>query len=299
MGNLLLEQQKRLAADAGIDVADVPRWRIRTPLQRGVQLLKRHRDKTFESDADNCPTSIIVTTLAAQSYAQERELFTALLNMVRRMPTHIENRNGRWWIPNPAHLGENFADKWNEIPERRGHFLAWLKRLEQELLGESRLTESAARNGVALAFGVGSRSLVRAAASVPGLASESHVQVAPWPEHLTYRCEINGRLYPKVRKGKALWPLSDRAVPKHAGLRFEAKTNTPSPFEVKWQVTNTGQEAADDGALRGRFEDGEAYLGTVRWERTLYAGTHWVEAFVIKNGVCIARSGRKYVRIRG
>jgi hypothetical protein len=87
-------------------------------------------------------------------------------------------------------------------------------------------------------------------------------------------------------------------VPKHVGLRFEAKTNAPPPFDVKWQVTNTGQEAAEAGALRGRFEGGEGYMGTVRWESTLYAGTHWVEAWVIKDGVCIGRSGRKYVRIR-
>ncbi|MCL1595578.1 MAG: hypothetical protein M3132_14620 [Actinomycetia bacterium] len=37
----------------------------------------------------------------------------------------------------------------------------------------------------------------------------------------------------------------------------------------------------------------------MRWESTAYAGTHWVEAFVIKDGVCVARSGRKYVRVRG
>ena len=92
--------------------------------------------------------------------------------------------------------------------------------------------------------------------------------------------------------------LSDRAVPKHVGLRFEAKTNTPPPFEVKWQVTNTGQEAAEAAELRGRFDEGEGYMGTVRWERTLFAGTHWVEASVIKGGVCVARSGRKHVRIR-
>ena len=81
---------------------------------------------------------------------------------------------------------------------------------------------------------------------------------------------------------------------------FRAQTNTPRPFEVQWQVTNTGREASNDGGLRGlrgRFypsDDGSQ----VRWESTSYAGTHWVEAFVVKNGVCVARSGRKYVKIK-
>ena len=70
---------------------------------------------------------MIVTTLAARSYEQERDLFSALLNTVRRMPTHIENRNGRWWIPNPAHPGENFADKWNQDPRLAVAFYNWHK----------------------------------------------------------------------------------------------------------------------------------------------------------------------------
>ena len=41
------------------------------------------------------------------------------------MGEHIENRNGIWWVPNPAHEEENFADKWNEYPERREAFIAW------------------------------------------------------------------------------------------------------------------------------------------------------------------------------
>jgi hypothetical protein len=41
------------------------------------------------------------------------------------MGNFIENREGRWWVPNPAHEEENFADKWNEYPERRNAFVVW------------------------------------------------------------------------------------------------------------------------------------------------------------------------------
>lgn len=37
----------------------------------------------------------------------------------------IANRDGKWWVPNPAHEEENFADKWNEYPERREAFYFW------------------------------------------------------------------------------------------------------------------------------------------------------------------------------
>jgi Adenylyl/Guanylyl and SMODS C-terminal sensor domain len=113
-----------------------------------------------------------------------------------------------------------------------------------------------------------------------------------------YDCSVNGHVYRKYRGKRPLWALSDdRPVSKGYGLRFRAQTNTPPPFDVQWQVTNTGREASDDHGLRGDFyvsDDGS--MG--RWESTRYAGTHWVEAFVVKNGVCLARSGRKLVKIK-
>jgi len=38
--------------------------------------------------------------------------------------------------------------------------------------------------------------------------------------------------------------------------------------------------------------------GQTRWEQTSYRGTHWIEAFVVKDGVCLARSGRIQVRVQ-
>jgi hypothetical protein len=299
MGNLFQEAQQRFAKDTGVDVADVPRWRVRTPLQRAVQLLKRHRDVTFSEHPDDAPTSIIVTTLAGRAYGGETDIAAALLGLVQRMPNYIENRNGRWWIDNPAHAGENFADKWSEEPERRKHLLKWLQTFDGEFKSAAgRLFVNGNDRGIATMFRT--ERLVTAVSVVPPLADASHASGSQWPERAAYKCQIKATLFPRVRKGKRLGPLTDRGVPKNAGIRFECTTNTPLPFEVKWQVVNTGAEAAAAGVanLRGTFYDGEGPQGTTRWERTLYAGTHWVEAFVIKDGVCVARSGRKYVRVR-
>lgn len=75
-------------------------------------------------------------------------------------------------------------------------------------------------------------------------------------------------------------------------------SNVKPPYLIKWQVVNTGAEAVEAKGLRGEFYEGEGNYGTTRWESTLYRGTHWIEAFVIKHGVCVARSGRVYVMIR-
>jgi hypothetical protein len=123
-----VELQRRLAEAAmkrHVNVADVPEWTVRTILQRVAQVLKWHSMQRFARDPDNRPPSILITTLAARAYRGQEDLLTATREVLAEMPNHIENRHGRWWVANPAHEQENFADKWNEFPERREAFFAW------------------------------------------------------------------------------------------------------------------------------------------------------------------------------
>lgn len=104
---------------------------VRTPLQRLIQLLKRHRDMRYNGDEDK-PISIIITTLAAQAYNNEADLAQAVLDVVPRMRDYIEKRDGDWWVSNPVNPEENFADKWTEKPRKARLFFEWLDEIEQE-----------------------------------------------------------------------------------------------------------------------------------------------------------------------
>jgi hypothetical protein len=87
-------------------------------------------------------------------------------------------------------------------------------------------------------------------------------------------------------------------LPKHATIRFEAKTNIGWPYKVYWQVVNTGHDAKYANCLRGGFYEGEIKKGgKARTETTLYSGMHWVECFIVKDGKCVARSGEFVVNI--
>ncbi|WP_219414780.1 hypothetical protein [Pseudonocardia nigra] len=79
----------------------------------------------FADDPHAKPPSILITTLAARAYSGEADLFAATSHVVATMQDHVEQRNGRYWVANPAHPGENFADKWNEYPDRRAAFIKW------------------------------------------------------------------------------------------------------------------------------------------------------------------------------
>ena len=86
-----------------------------------------------------------------------------------------------------------------------------------------------------------------------------------------------------------------RALKKNMWLLFYIKKhNIPQPFEVKWRVVNTGQEAELDGGLRGDIEPDKG--SKTKKEHTLYRGTHYMDCFAIKNGICVAKD-RFYVSI--
>jgi hypothetical protein len=295
----------------------IPEYEVKTPLQRAVQILKRHRDVQFKADEDNRPASIILTTLAARAYKNEPNLLDALLNLVRGMPNYIEERveNGKVvsWVPNPVNDNENFADRWQdeEHPDREQEFKRWLRQVDDDLteairsgsihrivdilggsLGTSVVHESARKLG----WQVNS---IKAADASLTLGDASHREAPKWPLVSTHKVKVTGGVYKEMYGSKKLWNLSRRPVTKGLCLRFFAETNVPAPYDVYWQVVNTGEEARRKDQLRGQFEEGNSSLPNVRWEGTEYTGTHWIEAFVVKDGVCRARSGPVYVRIRG
>ena len=126
-------RQKSLAESMQARVEDVPEYKVKTPLQRAIQILKRHRDIMFAKDPDDKPISIIITTLAGHAYNNESDLLDALQNLIKGIPCYIQNINEVTWIPNPVNPLENFADKWQEHPQREQNFYRWLRQMQQDL----------------------------------------------------------------------------------------------------------------------------------------------------------------------
>ena len=84
---------------------------------------------------------------------------------------------------------------------------------------------------------------------------------------------------------------------KGCSLCFIALTSVKRPFIVKWQITNTGAEAQRANCLRGNFEDSDnGAMG--KKESTSYAGSHSVQCYIIKDGVCVAKSRDFTVNIK-
>ena len=133
MMDILMIQKREFAAKNQVGIDKVPTYKMRTPLQKVIQLLKRHRDICFQSNPDVVPISITITTLAAQAYGGETDVYEALRNVLVKMPEHINCRNGVYWVENPVMKEENSADKWALEPTKRDAFFKWVNRAQKEL----------------------------------------------------------------------------------------------------------------------------------------------------------------------
>jgi hypothetical protein len=138
-------------------VEDIPEYKVKTPLQRAIQILKRHRDMRFVGHGleDDRPISMIITTLSAKLYQNEGDVYSTLQNIVEQLDAHagllhpgfslnehlmklhlIERRpDDTWYIPNPVNPAENFADRWHENSDKKAHaFFQWISWIRNDLI---------------------------------------------------------------------------------------------------------------------------------------------------------------------
>lgn len=135
----ILNEMRSNGVTASIE--DIPTYRVRTPLQSAIMILKRHRDTMFADDPTHKPISIIISTLAARAYQGEETIGYALLSILSRMEEAIEHDGTKYVIKNPTDALENFADKWEKYPERADAFSDWLKQAREDFSAASRLVE--------------------------------------------------------------------------------------------------------------------------------------------------------------
>lgn len=132
--------EHKMVVTCQADVEKLKEYNFKTPLQKSIQLLKRHRDIMFEGDKEHRkPVSIIITTIAAQLYNNEDNIVDTLKTILENAKGYINEHmvNGVYHIDNPCYTGgevENFADKWQEHPERVQAFFAWLEKAKMDLI---------------------------------------------------------------------------------------------------------------------------------------------------------------------
>ncbi|MES2460258.1 MAG: nucleotidyltransferase [Armatimonadota bacterium] len=318
---VLIQSKRARAHKITASVESIQDYEVRTPLQRAIQLLKRHRDIRCMGDEDK-PISIIITTLSAQVYQNETTLLDTLVAIIPKIREALnsQKRGGVWWVANPVNPKENFADKWKESTRKADAFFDWLGALEAEFKGL--LTETGFTGiGEYLTESYGAREATKAMtryanrkqqAGLIRLGGSAHQLPASVRELSSFdvpqRCHAPWSLPPpggatitaKWRKAGAWKPVdgSKSQVVRGSSIQFQAYSPVQQPYDVFWQVVNTGKDARVSLNLRGEiFASHDPDRPLEHHDGTSYRGRHWIECFIVQRGVCVARSGEFVVNI--
>ena len=304
------------------EIKPIKEYKIRTPLQKAIQILKRHRDILFKDDPNNlAPISILITTIAADLYRNEDTTSETLNSILSRAKEYVEEHkeNGEYCIYNPSLPSENFADKWAEHPERAEAFLNWLDDAKRDLVDNFDSTHSDVELATLIECALGR--------SVSGYVFNDKKSVVVESNE---NCEGNGNalvpykvqtiLRAPQRQRLDSYPRGYRViigaeVTTKSGLKYQyTNDGTPiekdseivfragvsgirKPFMIKWQVVNIGAEAASHNDMRGEFITKE-YDTFKHSEHTAYSGAHSIQCFVFKRGRCVAQSKIFIVNIK-
>lgn len=111
-----------------------------------------------------------------------------------------------------------------------------------------------------------------------------------YPIHILYDLKIDCEI---KQNGFRNGLLRDFLVNKirllpNKSLRFYIdKIEVPYPYQVKWKVTNRGEQAIKRDCIRGQIVDDTGSLE--KKETTNFKGSHFVECYVIKDNMVVAK----------
>lgn len=104
---------------------------------------------------------------------------------------------------------------------------------------------------------------------------------------LTIDCNIERNGFRTKRLRDVL--SEHRWIPQNYSLYFFiSQTNAPEDYEVRWKVRNVGEIAKKKNCLRGQIEKSN-YGSNQKRETSNFYGPHYVECYIIKNNVVVAR----------
>ena len=76
-------------------------------------------------------------------------------------------------------------------------------------------------------------------------------------------------------------------VPKSMSLEFYIKEcDVERPYKIYWKIRNVGKKARERNDIRGNIVQGES----THKEKSVFHGPHYVECYIVKNGICVARA---------
>ncbi len=280
-------------------------------LRRVIRLLKWLRDfkNTF-----SCPSVILTVMLGGRvqfwdTQAAYHDMPGALVHLLEALNTWLATYPDSPPLDDPSCPGVSFSHRWDDptiianFKLKIADYARWAREA-YDLQGDD---DAAALQAWQKLFGPefaadevkAARNDIVAAKVLRDLSARTSVlapaDTAPGEEFIEHRYLVGPLRYSatidaRVRGSLRQPPLrQQRVVGRGKQLRFRVHTDAPEPYEVLWKVRNRGPDAASvTGGLRGQIRLGGNVSRNVQDESTSYKGSHYVEVYIVRDGVVVA-----------
>jgi hypothetical protein len=269
-------------------------------LQAVLRLLKYLRDsKTTFSIKSVILTILVGGVIEAWRSSGDPKYYgdisTALLNITEGLSAYLQSNPTMPAILDPGGTGRDFSERWDQAGYSTFRKqIAYYAGKMREAFDAGTIEDSL--SGWQSIFGSDFKApsttqTVLASASTP--PSEQFIDKSlKIPIRLTQQVFLIGRVRGTgVARPYDLPRRGDR-VAKNRTIDFSIRECTVvGPYTVYWKVKNVGPEALAARQLRGQIEEGS----DTRYERTSYIGSHFVDVYIVKDGICVATDRQQVV----
>ena len=221
---------------------------------------------------------------------------TALRTITKNLDAYLQNYPTMPAIYDPSNLTDDLSKRWDQdkYANFRNKINFYAKKIE-EAYKEADSAKSLTLWREVFGDDFGKVAVVKFASTLAAFhrppdaplgemfLQEQGIEVVP---NAAFELRIDG--FVKPVDGWRAYRLSEgnQRVLRERKIEFSIeKCNVPEPYEVKWKVRNRGAEAIAAFTLRGEIR-GDYGRRTIS-EPTRYKGNHYVECYIIKDGVCV------------
>lgn len=270
-------------------------------LVKVIRLMKYLRDFKNTFDCKSVILSILLGNSVNDAAAwgddsQYKDVPSALKSIIGSLDDYLQDNEVMPSIDDPSEPSQNFNHRWTQekyenFRNRIHTYRGWV----DEAYDETDLEQSKAkwRRLFGEKFATFDTELKKASAAHLGLAGVKNTEETlegKWGIRTRldgeHRIRIAGQTARRQGFRDRVLTKSGNVVLRGSTIRFRVTHNATGKVDVYWKVRNTGAEAIKANCIRGQVFLDEGTLR--RNEPTAYRGRHYVEVYLVKDGVCVA-----------
>jgi hypothetical protein len=270
-------------------------------LVKVIRLMKYLRDFKNTFDCKSVILSILLGNSVNDAAAwgddsQYKDVPSALKSIIGSLDDYLQDNEVMPSIDDPSEPSQNFNHRWTQekyenFRNRIHTYRGWV----DEAYDETDLEQSKAkwRRLFGDKFATFDTELKKASAAHLGLAGVKNTEETlegKWGIRTRldgeHRIRIAGQTARRQGFRDRVLTKSGNVVLRGSTIRFRVTHNATGKVDVYWKVRNTGAEAIKANCIRGQVFLDEGTLR--RNEPTAYRGRHYVEVYLVKDGVCVA-----------